>query len=705
MQAHRCGDGRYTAAVHRPDVPASAETPAAALPDRTLRHAVHEAARLLRADGAILYLTDPATGMLHWAYDAGLTDHPDRAWMRELRMPIGGGMFGMAAAQRSVRITDDYLADGSFHHVWMADQVARAAGIRSMCVAPLIAGDEVIGVIGVYAGRPGALGEQEAAIVRALADHAAATTANARLIEQLARSREELARQAEQERALREISSRIALLGTSDDILQRVVDASRRLLSADGAHLCLMVEGRRYLVPVVVAGGTDEETAAWLRGQEFPLGGGMNGLAALQGVAVRTTDYLLDPRIPHEPDDQETAIRMGLRAMAVAPLRTPREGIVGTLAISYQEPREIGQEAIDLLQGMADQAAIALANARLYEELQRSEGRYRYLLTNAPDIAFSIDVDGRFTFVSDAVEAITGWTVRELIGRSWRDVVDVEASPGLRESFDAMRLPPYPAASQRFVLRHRDGTTIPADMRGVAILADGTFAGAHGRVRDLREQVRMEEDLRRQASELATAGERARLARELHDSVTQALFSMTLTTRSIELLIDRDPAEAKRMLGELRDLERDALAEMRALIFELRPGQLEELGLEQALRMHAAAVQGRSGLPIMVTAIDVARAPLPVEDALYRIAQEALHNVVKHAAAHAVSVRVERAAETLRLVVEDDGDGFRPADVPAGHLGLTSMRSRAEGVGGTLRVVSTPGRGTRVEAEVTLAGP
>jgi PAS domain S-box-containing protein len=680
-------------------------SPDAPLPHDSLRRAVHEAARLLRADGAILYLIDPATRMLRWAYDSGLTDTPDRGWMRELTMPIGSGMFGAAVAQRSVRITNDYLDDPSFAHIWMADQVARGAPIRSMVVAPLLAGEEPIGAMGVYSGKAGALGEQEASLVRALADHAAASVANERLIEALARSKEELARQAEQERALREISSRIALLGQTDEILQRVVDESRRLLGGDGAHLCLLEQDRRILVPQVLAGGMDDDTAVWLRSRRFPVGGGMNGLAAQQGVAMRTEDYRVDPRIPHEPDDQATAERMGLGAMAVAPLRTPREGIVGTLAVSYREPREIPQASIDLLQGMADQAAIALSNARLYEALQRSESRYRYLLTNAPDIVFSIDMTGQFTFLSDATQAILGWTTDELMGRKWRDVVDVERSAGLRDAFEAMRVPPYPPAVQRFTLRHRDGTRIPADMRGVAIVIDGQFAGAHGIVRDLREQVRMEDDLQRQATELATTEERQRLARELHDSVTQALFSMTLTTRSVELLVDRDPEGAKRMLGELKALERDALAEMRALIFELRPGQLEELGLEQALRLHAAAVQGRTGLPIAVECAPVDRAPLPVEDALYRIAQEAIHNVVKHAGASAVSVALDQADGALRLRVADDGSGFDPTDVPAGHLGLTSMRTRAEGVGGRLTIDSHPGDGTRLQVAVPFPAP
>ena len=127
-------------------------------------------------------------------------------------------------------------------------------------------------------------------------------------------------------------------------------------------------------------------------------------------------------------------------------------------------------------------------------------------------------------------------------------------------------------------------------------IVDGRFAGAHGAVRDISERERLEGDLRSQAAELAASQERAHLARELHDSVTQALFSMGLTLRTLEILLDTDPEAAKTKLVELRELQKDALAEMRTLIFELRPSSLESDGLVQALRTHATAVQRRTGL-------------------------------------------------------------------------------------------------------------
>lgn len=235
------------------------------------------------------------------------------------------------------------------------------------------------------------------------------------------------------------------------------------------------------------------------------------------------------------------------------------------------------------------------------------------------------------------------------------------------------------------------------------MMVDGRFAGAHGSVRDISERERLEGDLRRQAAELAAGQERAHLARELHDSVTQALFSMGLTMRALELLLESDPAGARQKLVELRDLQRDALAEMRTLLFELRPQSLEKDGLVQAIRTHAAAVQGRTGLSITVDAEDFDRLPIEVEEAFYRITQEAIHNIVKHASAQTASVRIGRPDGPLVLEVTDDGDGFEPDRVPRGHLGLVGMRQRADQVSADLVIESAPNEGTTIR--VTLLDP
>jgi signal transduction histidine kinase len=175
---------------------------------------------------------------------------------------------------------------------------------------------------------------------------------------------------------------------------------------------------------------------------------------------------------------------------------------------------------------------------------------------------------------------------------------------------------------------------------------------------------------------------------------------MTLVSRSVELLLERDPAAAREQLGQLRELQREALAEMRALIFELRPGNLEQDGLVRALKTHTAALQGRVGLPIVVESDLPGRLPLEIEEVLYRIAQEALHNVVKHAGARQVRLGIHAVRHDVTLRIADDGKGFDPTAVPDGHLGLAGMRARAERLGATFACESRQGSGTTIEVTV-----
>jgi PAS domain S-box-containing protein len=312
---------------------------------------------------------------------------------------------------------------------------------------------------------------------------------------------------------------------------------------------------------------------------------------------------------------------------------------------------------------------------------------------------------GRLTFVSDQSSTILGWEPEEIIGRSFSELAPPDERKAALARFRALRHRPHEVHRTRLKVLSRDGRELAMEITSIGMVQDGEFIGAHGAARDVSERDRLERDLRRQAVELASSEERSHLARELHDSVTQALFSMTLLSRSIELLLVKDPSQVPGKLASLRELQREALAEMRALIFELRPGNVEENGLIQALRTHSAALSGRIGLPVVVEGDLADRPPIDVEEGLYRIAQEALHNVVKHAGAKQVKVEVGRAPDGVKLRVVDDGRGFDPAAVPDGHLGLAGMQSRAERLGGTLTVASVRDRGTTIEVVVPDARP
>ncbi|MBV9281162.1 MAG: sensor histidine kinase, partial [Chloroflexi bacterium] len=200
--------------------------------------------------------------------------------------------------------------------------------------------------------------------------------------------------------------------------------------------------------------------------------------------------------------------------------------------------------------------------------------------------------------------------------------------------------------------------------------------------------------------DVATLEERQRLARELHDSVSQALYGIALGAKTARTLLDRDAARAAEPLEYVLAQAEAGLAEMRALIFELRPDALEKEGLVAALTKQAESLRVRHGIAVKAQLSNEPDVPFETKEALYRIAQEAMHNTVKHARARAVDLSLTWDAEDVVLDVRDDGTGFDPARGFPGHLGLQTMKERAMRLGGTLQVESAPGSGTRISVQV-----
>jgi signal transduction histidine kinase len=197
--------------------------------------------------------------------------------------------------------------------------------------------------------------------------------------------------------------------------------------------------------------------------------------------------------------------------------------------------------------------------------------------------------------------------------------------------------------------------------------------------------------------ELSVLEERARLARELHDAVTQRLFSIRAHTRAAEMLIAKDPDRAAAELHAIAELGAQAHGELRAVIDGLAPPELD--GLAESLRRYAELAARAHGITVLVTAADVPELEPKAQAAAFRVAQEALHNALRHSGATEVSVTLARTRRRVLLEVADNGTGFDPG-LASGGLGLTSMRERAAAVGGMLRVTSTPGAGTKVRMEV-----
>ncbi len=209
--------------------------------------------------------------------------------------------------------------------------------------------------------------------------------------------------------------------------------------------------------------------------------------------------------------------------------------------------------------------------------------------------------------------------------------------------------------------------------------------------------------LYRQAEETAALAERTRLARDLHDAVTQTLFSASLIAEVLPDLWSRNEGDGLRRLEELRQLTRGALAEMRTLLVELRPDALVEIPLPDLLRQFCESLIGRARLPIQLNIQGEGRLPPDVQVGVYRIAQEALNNVVKHSKATQAVVTL-RLNGGLRLAIADNGCGFDPENVPPTHLGLKIMHERAEAVGAKLKIYSEPGEGSQISVTWQIKG-
>ena len=208
--------------------------------------------------------------------------------------------------------------------------------------------------------------------------------------------------------------------------------------------------------------------------------------------------------------------------------------------------------------------------------------------------------------------------------------------------------------------------------------------------------------LYRQAKQLAVVEERNRLARELHDSVTQALYGITLHAEAAFRQLDAGNIPlANEQLIELRSTAQEALREMRLLIFELRPSVVEMQGLIPALRARLEAVEERAGMKVEIDIDESLELSDRIQDGLYRIAQEALNNALKHAKANQITLNLKGTLSRVRMEIMDDGLGFKPDEaVEGGGLGLDGIIERAELLDGELTLDSWPGKGTTIRIEV-----
>jgi signal transduction histidine kinase len=429
--------------------------------------------------------------------------------------------------------------------------------------------------------------------------------------------------------------------------------------------------------------------------------------------------------------------------LVIAPLLSKGQ-VLGTLFAVTRGYREFGERDVQLLTSIAQQIGVAVDNARLFAAEQRRAEQFQVIaevgrrMTLTPDMDEVLEqivrlIQRTFDYYHVGIGLVEGDEVvyRVGAGELWDDQrfnfkparlrIGIEGLTGWVAGSGKPILVPDVSAEPRYVWmegsKTRSELLVPITAKGQVIgvldvqsdrldaFDDTDLAVLQSLAHQAGAAVENTK-LYAQSQQIAVTEERNRLARELHDAVTQTLFSASLIAEAVPESWDNDPQEGRQLLEELRQLSRGALAEMRTLLLELRPAALIETDLCSLLRQLAEAATGREGIPVTVVAEGRCKLPTDVHVGLYRIAQEALNNVVKHSYARQVEVclsgpslgeeKMPGAGERVELVVRDDGRGFDPEEKHPDRLGLGIMRERAHAIGATLTIDSELGQGTEV---------
>jgi signal transduction histidine kinase len=555
---------------------------------------------------------------------------------------------------------------------------------------------------------------------------------------------EEAERRSRETTALLEVSRVVASSLDLGEVLGAIVDQLGAITEHTGASIVLFTEDAFEFAEARSITGTSAQIGA-----RVPFAVAPTLTAALQGSEpVIIDDVRANETVAAEYRAIIDAVGASdrppfnvIRSWMAVPLAL-KDRVLGALTISWTEPDYFTADHARLARAFADQAALAVENARLYEEMRNSARRFEALSRADSELFRSLDLDTVLQALVDVTVDVIG--VDKSMVSTWdvdTRVMSLRASRNLSESTLAYIRNLFEQRTQRLERRENYEDSLagvivtddpsrasphlvpiikaegigsmielpifstdgrPLGFFSVAYISPHDFVEAEQRLltalADRAAAAISNAELFERAQHAASLEERQRLARELHDSISQALYGIALGARTAATLLERDPAAATEPVDYILSLAEAGLAEMRALIFELRPESLESEGLNAAIRKQVEAVQARHGIQVDFAPCEEPDLPLEVKEAVYRIAQESLTNIVKHSQATRVHITLVSAAGGFELHVEDNGKGFDTSDEFPGHLGLHSMRERAEKLGGRLEITSREGYGTRVTA-------
>jgi signal transduction histidine kinase len=534
------------------------------------------------------------------------------------------------------------------------------------------------------------------------------------------------------ERLHRVIEAGVALNAelSLDDVLQRILESAASLTQARFAALGV-IDPRGSELERFVTHGVDDELRRTIG--ELPRGRGILGALIRDARPLRLDDLHRDPRsvgFPpgHPPMTSFLGVPIFLRRVAYGNLYLTEKA--GGADFTEEDER--------LIQLLAAQAAVAIENARLYESSLRWARQLESLAEVSKALANEYEPQAILSLVSDRIRelvgarfvyvslqrpdgrleivAASGDEAAELVGRGLdplRSKSGAVMQRGRGERVDSMLddVEADRALAQEWGIRA--AIFVPLLVRGGAIGAvavndrvgpDARFSESDYRlVQEFADRAAIAIDLsqrvqRETVSHILRAQEleRQQIARELHDETGQALTAILLGLKPLETS-DTERAES------LRELVKGALASVRKLSVDLRPAVLDDFGLVAALERFTGDLRERTGIGVHLSVAEpMARLPADVETMLFRIAQEAVGNAIRHGEAHTIHIRLVRSESRVALTVADDGRGFDPDRVPADRFGLLGMRERAALVGGALHVESATGEGARITAEAPI---
>lgn len=404
--------------------------------------------------------------------------------------------------------------------------------------------------------------------------------------------------------------------------------------------------------------------------------------------------------------------------------------VIGLYSVDKAEPGFFKPEHVRLAEILAARAASAIQNAQLFEQsqhyvaeleeriaerkraemaLRESEERYRELFENARDAIYVHDLDGNYIRVNRAGETLSGYKREEIVGHNFVEFVAADQIGFGRKNFYA-KLAEQGETSFEVDVLAKDGRRVPVEVRSRAIYENGVMVGVQGIARDITERKLAQDALQMFSRQLIEAQEeeRRRISRELHDQIGQILTAIKMNLHTVQQA--RGTSEISSYVKDNIEAVDEALRLVRDLSVDLRPPVLDDFGLVTSLCWYVDRYSKRTGLEVDVV-IDLLdpnqRFSREVETACFRIAQEALTNIARHAQASQVRLELVRIGHVLLLSIKDDGVGFdleslRKRAPRAATLGLISMQERAHAAGGTIEINSASSKGTEIRFSLNL---